>query len=111
MSEYPRYNPESDHQFDETKAMQQLIEMHGSLESALFFLEHHLPAIQNELETLQTQELVSMNKQDLDIMTTLERQVPDLSKLLEILRKSVPQQRKFSKDTGSEIQDLGNTVN
>lgn len=110
MSEYPKYNPEAEYSFDETKAMKELITMHGSIESALFYLEHQIPAMQKELEELQDRELTSMNKMDLDRMTTLERQVPDLTKLLEVLKKAVKPKNKLARDLDSEIQDLGDTV-
>lgn len=110
MSEYPKYNPETEPSFDETKAMEELITMHGSIESALFYLEHQLPAMQKELHELQDRELTSMNKIDLDRMTTLERQVPDLTKLLDILKKAVTPKRKLTRDLESEVQDLGDSI-
>ncbi len=110
MSEYPKYNPEAEYSFDETKAMEELITMHGSIESALFFLEHQLPAMQKELRELQDRKLTSMNKMDLDRMTTLERQVPDLTKLLDILKKAVLPKQTLAKHLKSDVQDLGDSI-
>lgn len=110
MSEY-RYHPEeTEEKKDHTDALKKLIEMHGSLESALFNIKHQLPAMQKELTELQDRDLALMNKSDLDRMMHLERVVPDFTELMHLLETAVNAKNQIPKDIESEVQDLGDTI-
>lgn len=87
---------------------QRLIKMHGSVEAVLFNLKHQVPAMRKELDELSERDLRDMNKFDLDRMNELEKQVPDLERLLELLNNEVPPEKRIIKT--DEIQDLGETL-